>query len=34
MSEKVRIRSRRNSEAQRQIPLTQRTISDMKIGEL
>jgi hypothetical protein len=34
MSERVRIRARRNSEAQKQVPLTQRTISELKIGEL
>lgn len=34
MSERVRIRSRRNSEAQRRIPLTQRAISELKVGEL
>jgi hypothetical protein len=34
MSERVRIRTRRNKEAQSQLPLTQRTLSEIKVGEL
>jgi len=34
MSERVRIRSKRNSEAEKQIPMSQRTISDLRITEL
>jgi hypothetical protein len=34
MSERVRIRTRRNSEAEKHIPISQRTISVLQIGEL
>jgi hypothetical protein len=34
MSERVRIRTRRNKEAEKQVPLTQRTISEIRVGEI
>ena len=33
MSERVRIRTRRNKEVQGKVPLTQRTLSELKVGE-